>query len=84
MIVSCGSGAELIRTCVPLVLTRSRSARCASSASTSGHPGLTVSDLSGGHGHSVHDCADAIVAYALSAPGGPTGTFANRDGEVAW
>jgi hypothetical protein len=47
-------------------------------------PGLTASDLSGGHGHSVHDCADAVVAYALSAPGGPTGTFANRDGEVAW
>jgi NAD(P)-dependent dehydrogenase (short-subunit alcohol dehydrogenase family) len=47
-------------------------------------PGLTATDLSGGQGHSVHDGTDAIVAYALSAPGGPTGTFADRDGEVPW
>jgi NAD(P)-dependent dehydrogenase (short-subunit alcohol dehydrogenase family) len=47
-------------------------------------PGLTATDLSGGQGHSVHDGADAIVACALSAPGGPTGTFADRDGEVPW
>lgn len=46
--------------------------------------GLTATDLSGGRGHSVHDGTDAIVAYALSAPGSPTGTFANRDGEVPW
>jgi NAD(P)-dependent dehydrogenase (short-subunit alcohol dehydrogenase family) len=47
-------------------------------------PGLTATDLSGGQGHSVHDGTDAIVAYALSAPGGPTGTFADRDDEVPW
>lgn len=47
-------------------------------------PGMTATDLSGGRGHSVHDGTDAIVAYALSAPGGPTGTFADRDGELPW
>ena len=47
-------------------------------------PGLTATDLSGGQGHSVHDGTDAIVAYAVSAPGGPTGTFADRDGEAPW
>jgi NAD(P)-dependent dehydrogenase (short-subunit alcohol dehydrogenase family) len=47
-------------------------------------PGMTATDLSGGQGHSVHDGTDAIIAYALSAPGGPTGTFADRDGEVPW
>jgi NAD(P)-dependent dehydrogenase (short-subunit alcohol dehydrogenase family) len=45
--------------------------------------GLTATDLSGGRGHSVPDGTDAIVACALSAPGGPTDTFA-RDGEVPW
>jgi len=47
-------------------------------------PGLTATDLSGGQGHSVHDGTDAIIAYALAAPGGPTGAFADRDGEVPW
>ena len=47
-------------------------------------PGLTATDLSGEQGHSVHDGTDAIVAYALSRPGGPTGTFTDRDGEVPW
>lgn len=47
-------------------------------------PGMTATDLSGGRGHSVHDGTDAIVAFALSAPGGPTGTFADRDGELPW
>lgn len=47
-------------------------------------PGLTATDLSGGQGHSVHDGTDAIIAYALAAPGGPTGTFADRDGTVPW
>ncbi|GAA1879701.1 SDR family NAD(P)-dependent oxidoreductase [Streptantibioticus ferralitis] len=46
-------------------------------------PGMTATDLSGGQGHSVQDGTDAI-AYALSAPGGPTGTFADRDGDVPW
>ena len=36
MIVSCGSGAELIRTCAPAASSRRRCARCASSASASG------------------------------------------------
>jgi NAD(P)-dependent dehydrogenase (short-subunit alcohol dehydrogenase family) len=47
-------------------------------------PGMTATDLSGGRGHSVHVGTDAIVAFALSAPGGPTGTFADRDGELPW
>jgi NAD(P)-dependent dehydrogenase (short-subunit alcohol dehydrogenase family) len=47
-------------------------------------PGMTATDLSGGQGHSVHDGTDAIVALALAEPGGPTGTFADRDGEVPW
>ena len=47
-------------------------------------PGLTSTDLSGGQGHSVHDGTDAIIAYALAAPGGPSGTFADRDGTVPW
>ena len=46
-------------------------------------PGLTATDLSGGHGHSVHG-TDAIIAYALAARGGPSGTFAYRDGTVPW
>jgi NAD(P)-dependent dehydrogenase (short-subunit alcohol dehydrogenase family) len=47
-------------------------------------PGMTATDLSGGRGHSVHDGSDAIVAFALAEPGGPTGTFADRDGELPW
>ncbi len=47
-------------------------------------PGRTATDLSGGQGQSVHDGTDAILACALSAPGGPTGTFADRDGELPW
>ncbi|MFY1673364.1 SDR family NAD(P)-dependent oxidoreductase [Plantactinospora sp. WMMB334] len=47
-------------------------------------PGLTATDLSGDTGHSVHDGTDAIVAFALSAPGGPTGAFADRAGDLSW
>ena len=47
-------------------------------------PGMTATDLSSGQGHSVHDGTDAIVAYALSTPGGPSGTFADRAGELPW
>jgi NAD(P)-dependent dehydrogenase (short-subunit alcohol dehydrogenase family) len=47
-------------------------------------PGLTATDLSGGQGHSVHGGTDAVIACALIAPGGPTGTFADRDSEVPW
>lgn len=46
--------------------------------------GLTATDLSGGQGHSVRDGTDAIIGYALAAPGGPTATFADRDGTVPW
>jgi NAD(P)-dependent dehydrogenase (short-subunit alcohol dehydrogenase family) len=47
-------------------------------------PGMTTTDLSGGHGHSVRDGTDAIIAYALAAPGGPAGTFRDRDGDLPW
>ena len=47
-------------------------------------PGLIATDLSGGQGHSVHDGTDAIIACALAARGGPSGTFADRDGTVPW
>ena len=47
-------------------------------------PGMTATDLSGGHGHPVHDGTDAIIAYALAAPGGPTGTYRDRDGDLPW
>lgn len=47
-------------------------------------PGMTATDLSGGRGHSLQDGTDAIVAFALSAPGAPTGSFADRDGELSW
>jgi hypothetical protein len=30
----------------------------------------------------VHDGTDAIIGYALAARGGPSGTFADRDGTV--
>lgn len=41
-------------------------------------PGMTATDLSGGHGHSVAEGTDAIIALALSGPDGPTGTFRDR------
>ena len=47
-------------------------------------PGLTATDLGGGQGHSVHDGTDAIIACALAGRGGPSGTFADRDGTVPW
>jgi NAD(P)-dependent dehydrogenase (short-subunit alcohol dehydrogenase family) len=47
-------------------------------------PGLTATHLSGGHGHSVHDGADPIVAFALDGPGGPTGGYRDRDGDLPW
>jgi NAD(P)-dependent dehydrogenase (short-subunit alcohol dehydrogenase family) len=47
-------------------------------------PGMTATDLNGHQGHSVHDGTDAVVAYALSAPGGPSGTFADRAGALPW
>jgi NAD(P)-dependent dehydrogenase (short-subunit alcohol dehydrogenase family) len=47
-------------------------------------PGMTATDLSHGQGHSVHDGTDAIVATVLEEPGGPSGTFRDRDGELPW
>ena len=47
-------------------------------------PGMTATDLSSGQGHSVHDGTDAIIAYALAAPGSVSGTFRDRDGDLPW
>jgi hypothetical protein len=47
-------------------------------------PSLTATDLSGGRGRSVHDGTDAIIACALAARDGPSGTFAGRAGTVPW
>jgi NAD(P)-dependent dehydrogenase (short-subunit alcohol dehydrogenase family) len=47
-------------------------------------PGMTATDLSGGQGHSVHEGTDAIIAYALDGPGGVSGTFRDRDGDLPW
>lgn len=57
---------------------------CYSTASSGrpADPGRTASGLDGGHGHSVHDGTDAIIAFALAEPVGPPGTFAERDGEL--
>jgi len=33
---------------------------------------------------SVHDGTEAIIAYALGAPGGPAGTYRGRDGGLPW
>ena len=50
----------------------------------SADPGMTATDLSGGQGHSIQDGTDAIVAFALSGPDGPTGAYRDRDGDVPW
>jgi NAD(P)-dependent dehydrogenase (short-subunit alcohol dehydrogenase family) len=47
-------------------------------------PGMTATDLSSGQGHSVHDGTDAIIAYALAAPGSVSGAFRDRDGDLPW
>ncbi|MEC3975732.1 SDR family NAD(P)-dependent oxidoreductase [Amycolatopsis sp. H20-H5] len=48
-------------------------------------PGFTNTDLTGGAGvQTVTEGTDAIVATATIGPGGPTGTFRNRLGEVGW
>ena len=47
-------------------------------------PGMTATDLSDGHGHSVQDGTDAIVAFALDGPDGPTGAYRDRDGDLPW
>jgi len=47
-------------------------------------PGLTATDLSAGHGHSVVDGADPIVTFALAGPETPTGAYRDRDGDLPW
>jgi NAD(P)-dependent dehydrogenase (short-subunit alcohol dehydrogenase family) len=47
-------------------------------------PGLTATDLSGGHGHSVIEGTDAIIALALGGPDTPTGAYRDRDGDLPW
>ena len=48
-------------------------------------PGYTATDLNGHSGpQTVTEGTDAIVELALLAPDGPTGTFIDRAGTVAW
>jgi NAD(P)-dependent dehydrogenase (short-subunit alcohol dehydrogenase family) len=48
-------------------------------------PGYTATDLNGHNGtQSVTEGTDAIVAMATVGPSGPTGTFVDRKGIVAW
>lgn len=47
-------------------------------------PGLTATDLSSGHGHSVQSGTDAIVAFTLSRPDSPTGAYRDLDGDLPW
>lgn len=48
-------------------------------------PGYTATDLNGHSGpQTVTQGTDAVVAMATIGPDGPTGTFADRDGSVAW
>jgi NAD(P)-dependent dehydrogenase (short-subunit alcohol dehydrogenase family) len=48
-------------------------------------PGYTATDLNRHNGtQSVEEGTDAIVAMAKLHPSGPTGTFVDRHGAVAW
>jgi NAD(P)-dependent dehydrogenase (short-subunit alcohol dehydrogenase family) len=49
-------------------------------------PGLTATDLGGGGfgGRSVEEGAEIIVRMATIGPDGPTGTFQEEAGELAW
>ncbi|PZE78353.1 short-chain dehydrogenase [Curtobacterium sp. MCBD17_034] len=48
-------------------------------------PGYTATDLNGNSGHqTVEEGTDAIVAMATIGADGPTGTFVDRSGAVAW
>jgi NAD(P)-dependent dehydrogenase (short-subunit alcohol dehydrogenase family) len=48
-------------------------------------PGYTATDLNSNSGtQTVSEGTDAIVNMATIGPDGPTGTFVNRDGPVAW
>ena len=48
-------------------------------------PGYTATDLNANSGpQTVTEGTDAIVAMVSVAPDGPTGTFTDREGSVAW
>ena len=48
-------------------------------------PGYSATELNGHSGtQSVREGTDAIVAMAKLDPSGPTGTFVDRNGVVAW
>jgi len=48
-------------------------------------PGYTATDLNGHNGtQNVQEGTNAIVAMATVDPSGPTGTFVDRYGAVAW
>jgi NAD(P)-dependent dehydrogenase (short-subunit alcohol dehydrogenase family) len=48
-------------------------------------PGYTATDLNGHNGtQNVQEGTNAIVAMATLDPSGPTGTFVDRNGAVAW
>lgn len=48
-------------------------------------PGYTATDLNGHAGYqSVHEGTDAIVELATLGADGPTGTFRDREGVIAW
>jgi NAD(P)-dependent dehydrogenase (short-subunit alcohol dehydrogenase family) len=48
-------------------------------------PGYTATEFNGYSGHqTVEEGTDAIVAMATLDASGPTGTFSDRDGQIAW
>ncbi len=48
-------------------------------------PGYTATDLNGNNGHqTVTEGTDAVVAMATIGTDGPTGTFSDRDGVIAY
>jgi NAD(P)-dependent dehydrogenase (short-subunit alcohol dehydrogenase family) len=48
-------------------------------------PGFTATDLNGNRGHqTVAEGAEIIVRMATAGPGGPTGTFQDRNGTMPW
>lgn len=48
-------------------------------------PGYTATDFNGHSGpQTVEEGTDAIVRLATMGPDGPTGTFMERDGPLAW
>jgi NAD(P)-dependent dehydrogenase (short-subunit alcohol dehydrogenase family) len=49
-------------------------------------PGYTATDLTAsvGGGRPVEDSAEIIVRMATIGPDGPTGTFQEEEGQLAW